>query len=104
MPYSNKATKKVKTGKFGRAATSASNIKLKQDLKDKSDKAKLDAAAKLKKEHDNKKIMGVKRKTAKKVVTVVKAVGAIAKILKKITPKKKKNISGGSGGGGPFGF
>ena len=103
MPYSNKATKKVKTGKFGRAATSASNIKLKQDLKDKSDKAKLDAAAKLKKEHGNKKIMGVKRKTAKKVVTVVKAVGAIAKVLKKLKPKKKKQ-SNPFGSGGPFGF
>ena len=93
-----------RTGKYGRAATSASNIKLKQDLKDKSDKDKLAAAAKLKKEHGNKKIMGVKRKTAKKVVTVVKAVGAIAKVLKKIKPKKKKNMGGSFGGGGPFGF
>jgi len=89
-----------KAAKFGRAAT---NIKLKQDLKDKSDKDKLAAAAKLKKEHGNKKIMGVKRKTAKKVVTVVKAVGAIAKVLKKLKPKKKKQ-SNPFGSGGPFGF
>jgi hypothetical protein len=94
---------KKKSG-WGAGETRYGAIKLKQDLKDKSDKDKLAAAAKLKKEHGNKKIMGVKRKTAKKVVTVVKAAGAIAKILKKIKPKKKKNMGGSFGGGGPFGF